>query len=166
MTLAFIEQDFGREVALRVAQFLVFFLKRPGNQAQFSVQMASQLSERDVIQEIQAYVMEHLNDDLSVQALAKRAAMSPRNFARVFAQDVGVTPGKFVEDARLECARERLEQSQLTVDEVSAACGYKNAETMRQAFIRQLGVGPKEYRRRFSTACGAAPERPIPVSST
>lgn len=154
MTLAFIEQDFGREVALRVAQFLVFFLKRPGSQAQFSVQMASQLAERDVIREIQKHIIDHVGEDLSVLALSRRAAMSPRNFARVFSEEVGVTPGKFVEDTRLECARERMEQSQLTVEEVAAACGYRNAETMRQAFIRQLGVGPREYRRRFSTARG------------
>lgn len=152
MTLAFIEQDFGRDVALRVAQFLVFFLKRPGNQAQFSVQMATQLAERDAIRDIQAYIVDHVGEDLGVVALAKRAAMSPRNFARVFSEEVGVTPGKFVEDTRLECARERLEQSQLAIEEIAATCGYRNAETMRQAFIRQLGVGPKEYRRRFSTA--------------
>jgi transcriptional regulator GlxA family with amidase domain len=154
LTLAFVEQDFGREVALRVAQYLVFFLKRPGNQAQFSVQMASQLAERDVIRDVQTYVYENLDADLSVLALAKRAAMSPRNFARVFAEQVGVTPGRFVEDARQEIARERLEQSKMTVDEIAAACGYHSAETMRQAFVRSLGVSPSEYRRRFASAVG------------
>lgn len=152
MTLAFVEEDFGREVALRVAQFLVFFLKRPGNQAQFSAQMACQLAERDVIREIQAYVYENLGEDLSVMALAKRAAMSPRNFARVFSEEVGVTPGRFVEDARMEIARERLEQSTLSIEEVSAVCGFRAPETMRQAFVRKLGISPNEYRRRFSTS--------------
>lgn len=158
MTLAFIEEDFGRELALSVAQFLVFFLKRPGNQAQFSAPMACQLAERNVIREIQTYIYENMQEDLSVVHLAKKAAMSPRNFARVFSQEVGVTPGRFVEDARLEIARERLEQSQLSVEEIAAACGFRNAETMRQAFKRKLGVGPSEYRRRFSSANQAAPE--------
>jgi transcriptional regulator GlxA family with amidase domain len=164
MTLAFVEQDFGREVALRVAQYLVFFLKRPGNQAQFSVQMASQLAERDAIRDVQAYVHEHIGEDLSVMALARRAAMSPRNFARVFSEQVGMTPGRFVEDARMEVARERLEQSRLTVEEIAGACGYKSAETMRQAFIRALGVSPSEYRRRFATAVSGSGHGQSPCS--
>lgn len=154
MTLAFIEEDFGREVALRVAQFLVFFLKRPGTQAQFSAQMACQLAERNVIRDVQTYIYEDVARDLSVVHLAKKAAMSPRNFARVFTQEVGVTPGRFVEDARLEIARERLEQSHLSIEEVAGTCGFRNAETLRQAFIRKLGVGPSEYRRRFSSVEG------------
>lgn len=152
MTLAFVEEDFGREVALRVAQFLVFFLKRPGNQAQFSAQMACQLAERNVIREVQTYIYENVLEDLGVVHLAKKAAMSPRNFARVFAEEVGVTPGRFVEDARLEIARERLEQSDLSIEEVADLCGFRNPETLRQAFVRKLGVGPSEYRRRFASS--------------
>jgi len=152
MTLALVEEDFGRETALRVAQALVLFLKRPGSQAQFSVQLAAQLPEEAGIAELQGWIHEHLDEDLRVEVLAARVGMSPRNFSRVFTREVGVAPGRYIEQCRLEVARQWLEDSVAPLSEIAERCGYGTPDGMRIAFERQLGVGPRAYRQRFSTA--------------
>jgi transcriptional regulator GlxA family with amidase domain len=149
LALALVEEDLGREAALTVARWLVMFLRRPGNQSQFSAQLDAQLADRDSLRELQAWLPDHLNADLSVETMARHAGMSPRHFARSFRHQVGVTPARYVERARLEAARRRLEESADPVERVAAACGFGTAETMRRAFLRTLGVGPAEYRRRF-----------------
>ena len=153
LALALVEQDVGRRIALDVAKREVFFLKRPGGQAQFSVQLSAQIAERESLRDLQMWIADHPHADLSVEALARRAAMSPRNFCRVFVREVGMTPGRFVERVRIEAARRLLEDSARSVPEVAVACGFGSAETMRVAFRRALGVSPKIYRSRFySTA--------------
>ena len=152
LALAIVEEEHGRDVALRIARHLVLFLRRPGNQSQFSAQLAAQTADRDALRDVQHHITEHLDDDLSVEALASRAAMSPRHFARCFRDETGTTPAKFVETARLEAARRRLEESADTIDTVAHTCGFGTAETMRRAFLRVLHVAPTEYRRRFATA--------------
>jgi transcriptional regulator GlxA family with amidase domain len=156
LALALVEEDLGREAALTVARWLVLFLRRPGNQAQFSNQLAAQLADRSPIRELQHWLNDHLDADLSVPALAARARMSPRHFARSFQQQVGVTPGQYVQRLRLEAARHRLEDSDAAVEQVAAGCGFGSAETMRRSFVDALGVAPAEYRRRFRTATPAA----------
>ncbi len=151
LALALVEEDHGRETALLVAQWLVLFLKRPGGQSQFSVHLHSQLPNHEPIRDSQAWLLEHLNEDLSVERLAHRAAMSPRNFSRVFAREAGTTPARFVERARIEAARRQLEQSSAGVEEVAARCGFANAETMRRAFLRIVRVSPSAYRSRFQS---------------
>jgi transcriptional regulator GlxA family with amidase domain len=151
MTLALIEEDFGRETALRVAQALVLFLKRPGSQSQFSVQLSSQLPEDTGIAELQSYVHEHLDKDLRVEALAERTGMSPRNFSRTFNREVGIAPGRYVEQCRLEMARQWLEDSEAPLSAIAGRCGYGTTDGMRLAFERKLGVSPSAYRQRFST---------------
>jgi transcriptional regulator GlxA family with amidase domain len=152
LALALVEEDHGRDVALEIARRFVLFLRRPGTQAQFSAQLAAQWAERDVLREIQSHVAEHPDDDLSVEALAARAGMSVRNFARSFRAEVGTTPARYVEGVRIEAARRRLEESDEGVESVAASCGFGTAETMRRSFIRALRVPPAEYRRRFSAA--------------
>src|SRR5882724_2300172 len=139
LVLALVEEDVGRRVALQVAQRMVFFLKRPGGQAQFSAQLSTQMAEREPLR------------DLSVDALARRAAMSPRNFFRVFVREIGMTPGRFVERVRVEAARRLLEETTRGIPDVAAACGFGSPETMRIAFRRALGVNPQSYRSRFHT---------------
>jgi transcriptional regulator GlxA family with amidase domain len=155
LALALVEEDLGREVALAVARRLVLFLKRPGGQSQFSAQLAGQLAERAPLRDLQAWVAEHPEADLSVEALAARAAMSPRHFARVFAHEVGRTPARFVEEARVEAARRRLEESDAGIEAIAAGCGFGTAETMRRAFLRVLRVGPAAYRARFRSGSAA-----------
>ena len=152
LALAFVEEDAGHDVAMAVARQLVVFLKRPGGQAQFSAAMQTQAADRDEVSEVQAWIVDHVADDLSVAQLAQRAAMSPRHFARVFAAATGTTPARYVERARLEAARRRLEESEAGVDAVARDCGFGSAETMRRTFLRSLHVAPTDYRRRFRSA--------------
>ena len=156
LVLALIEQDLGREAALTVARHLVVFLRRPGNQAQFSAQLAAQTARREPLREVQQWIVEHPEADLSVHALAERAALSPRQFTRAFADEVGTTPGRYVDRVRLEAARRRLEAARRRledtgegIEETARACGFGTPEAMRRAFVRALGLAPSEYRRRF-----------------
>jgi transcriptional regulator GlxA family with amidase domain len=149
LALALVEDDHDSELALTVARHLVLFLRRPGNQSQFSATLASQQPEREPLRELQRSVVEHVAADHTVEAMAERAHMSPRHFARAFRAETGVTPARWVERVRLEAARRLLEDSAETIAAVAGACGFGTAETMRRSFLRALGVGPAEYRRRF-----------------
>ncbi|MFB7240948.1 GlxA family transcriptional regulator [Streptomyces populi] len=152
LALALVEEDLGRDAALTIARHLVVFLRRPGNQAQFSAQLAAQTARREPLREVQRWISEHPGDDLSVEALAVRARLSPRHFARAFRTETGTTPGRYVERVRLEHARRLLEDTTDGVEEVARACGYGTPEAMRRAFVKLLGSAPAEYRRRFRPA--------------
>jgi transcriptional regulator GlxA family with amidase domain len=152
LALALVEEDFGRHVALDVARQLVLFLRRPGGQSQFSSQLAIQTADREPLRELQQWIADHLTADLSVSALAERAGMSPRHFARVFAAELNMTPARFVEVQRVEAARRRLEESSDGVDIVAATCGFSGAEVMRRAFLRTVRVSPTDYRSRFRSS--------------
>ncbi|MEU0117132.1 GlxA family transcriptional regulator [Streptomyces bobili] len=152
LALALVEDDLGREVALGVARHLVVFLRRPGNQAQFSAQLRAQTARREPLREVQRWVTEHPDGDLSVESLAARALLSPRHFARAFRAETGLTPGRYVDGIRLEHARRLLEDTGDGVEEVSRASGYGTPEAMRRAFVKALATSPAEYRRRFRPA--------------
>jgi transcriptional regulator GlxA family with amidase domain len=152
LALALVEEDLGREAALDIARHLVVFLRRPGHQAQFSAQLAGQLANRGPLRDVQQWIADHPAADLSVPTLARQASLSPRQFARAFAAEVGMPPGRYVDRVRLETARRRLEDTADGVEETARYCGYGTAEAMRRAFIRTLGVSPGEYRRRFHPA--------------
>jgi len=149
LALALVEEDLGREIALETARWLVLFLKRPGGQAQFSAQLAAQMAEREPLRELQQWIPDHLDQDLSVPALARRACMSERNFARAFRSETGVTPAAYVEAARVERARIALETGAIPVEAIALTAGFGTVETMRRAFRRRVGVSPVEYRSRF-----------------
>ncbi|MCC9705851.1 GlxA family transcriptional regulator [Streptomyces sp. MNU76] len=152
LALALVEEDIGREAALTIARHLVVFLRRPGNQAQFSAQLAAQTAQREPLREVQQWITEHPGDDLSVEHLAARARLSPRHFARAFRTETGTTPGRYVDRVRLEHARRLLEDTSDGVEEISRTCGYGTAEAMRRAFVKALATSPAEYRRRFRPA--------------
>ena len=149
LALALVEEDRGRDVALAVARGLVMFLRRPGGQQQFSAQLSAQVAHREPLREVQRLIAEHPEADLSVPALAAAAHLSPRQFTRAFAAEVGVPPGRYVDQARLETARRLLEDTTDGVAEVSRRSGYGTPEAMRRAFLQAFGVAPSEYRRRF-----------------
>ena len=159
LALALVEQDHGPEVAVAVARRLVLFLRRPGGQAQFSAGLAAQAAVRAPLRELQGWMADHLDEDLSVAALAARAHMSPRTFARAFAREVGLTPAAYVEALRVERARGALETTDLPVDAVARACGFGTVETLRRAFGRRVGVAPAAYRDRFRTEGGRRADR-------
>jgi transcriptional regulator GlxA family with amidase domain len=149
LALALVEEDLGRKAALDTARWLVLFLKRPGGQAQFSAQLAAQVAEREPLREVQEWLPDHLGEDLSVPALARRACMSERNFARAFRDETGMTPAAYVETARIESARIALETGDLPVETIARQAGFGTVETMRRAFRRRIGVSPAGYRGRF-----------------
>ncbi|MET9378693.1 GlxA family transcriptional regulator [Streptomyces sp. NPDC003035] len=157
LALALVEEDLGRDAALTVARHLVVFLRRPGNQAQFSAQLAAQTARRAPLRDLQHWISEHPEEDLSVEALAARARLSPRHFARAFRTETGTTPGRYVDRVRLEHARRLLEETADGVEEVARAAGYGTPEAMRRAFVRAMDTAPADYRRRFH-----APARPAP----
>jgi transcriptional regulator GlxA family with amidase domain len=154
LALALVEEDLDRDAALLIARHLVLFLRRPGNQSQFSATLASQQPRREPLREAQRLVLEDVAGDHRVEAMAARAHMSPRNFARAFAVETGLTPARYVERVRLEAARRCLEDTGEPIAAIAASCGFGTAETMRRAFLRALGVGPTEYRRRFNVRPG------------
>jgi transcriptional regulator GlxA family with amidase domain len=149
LALALVEEDFGRDAALWIARHLVLFARRPGGQSQFSVLLDLQAAEREPLRDLQAWVTEHLDQDLSVERLAQRIHMSARNFARVFHRQVGWTPARFVERLRVEAARSRLEESGAGLAQVARECGFGSPDSLRRSFLRVLRVAPADYRRRF-----------------
>lgn len=151
LALALIEQDAGRKGALAVARMLVVYLKRSGGQSQYSALLQAQSeTDADRLDELDRWIAEHLRDDLSVEILAARAHMSPRNFARVYAAKRGRTPAKAVEALRVDAARRRLEESDDHIHAIAEECGFGSYEQMRCAFLRNVNVAPREYRRRFT----------------
>lgn len=150
LALALIEEDWGKEIALQVARLLVVFLKRPGGQSQFSTFVLNAASRQD-FQELQAWMVAHPDADLSIEGLAARMAMSPRNFSRTFEREVGMPPGRFVDLIRLEAARCRLEETRLPVGVIASQCGFGTTEHMRRTFQRHLKVSPQDYRERFQS---------------
>jgi len=152
LALAMVEEDQGRDVALAIARALVMFLRRPGGQAQFSAQLAVQMAEHEPLRELQARIIEHPDEDHSIPALARRLAMSPRNFARTFTREVGTSPARFVTAVRVETARRLLEETSEGLDAIVTMSGFGTPESMRRAFLHALGVPPHQYRQRFNSA--------------
>ena len=165
LALAWVEGDFGSAAALKVARELVLFLRRPGGQDQCSVSLAAQASHTKSIHELQVWMMEHLDQPLSVDRLADRVAMSPRNFARVFAQELGTTPSRYLFRLRVEAARRLLEQTDKSLTQVAPAAGFGSVDVMRRAFLRALGTTPRRYRRHFQAAQIGSRARPAALHS-
>jgi len=152
LALALVEEDYGGEVARQVARSLVIYMRRPGGQSQFSVALRRQTAEESPIKRVQDWISEHLGEPLSVERLSEVAGMSPRNFSRVFARDAGTSPGRFVEELRLEEARRMLESGSETVERVAALSGFGSTDSLQRHFAETYGTTPTEYRSRFQTA--------------
>ena len=150
LALALIEEDLGAEVALGVARAMVMYLRRPGDQSQYSAPLRLQAAETPSVRELVAWAAEHPASDLSVPALARRVGKSQRQLTRVFRRELGVAPAEAVEQLRLEAARRALQQSGASLEEVASRCGFGSAEVLRRAFLRALHVTPSAYRARFS----------------
>ncbi|MFC5695998.1 GlxA family transcriptional regulator [Pseudomonas sp. GCM10022186] len=151
LALALVEADCGRDVAMQVARELVVFLKRPGGQAQFSELLQAQAKDAAAFDDLHQWLADNLdNPALSVEALAERCHMSPRNFSRLYKQKTGRSPAKAVEIFRLEAARRLLEESIRNIDQIARQCGFGDEERMRATFQRHLAISPREYRKRFS----------------
>jgi len=149
LALSFVEEDLGRTIGIKVASQLVMYFKRPGGQLRFSRNDQAVSHGRSVLQAVQRWVAANPAADLSVPRLAERAGLSARHFARIFQHEVGVAPAAWVEEARVACARRLLEKGDQPPKQVAALCGFSNADMLRRAFARHVGVTPAEYRRNF-----------------
>ena len=149
LALALVDKDLGAEVAQTVARWLVMFLHRPGGQTQFATPVWVPRARRSTVRAVQTMVESEPSGDHRVPVLAEAASMSVRHFTRVFTDEVGETPGRFVERVRTEVARRELETTDDTLDLIASRCGFGTAETLRRTFKRQLDVAPDSYRRRF-----------------
>lgn len=149
LSLSFVEEDFGRKPALTVARRLVLYLKRPGGQTQFSTQLRAQMAANGQLAPLLSWLEENPGGKITVEEMAERAAMSPRNFVRVFLRETGVTPAKYMELVRLERAIRLLEETRHSIEVVAGESGFASAEQMRRTFSRHLGINPAAYRARF-----------------
>jgi transcriptional regulator GlxA family with amidase domain len=149
MALAMVEQDWGKATALAVARELVMFVKRPGGQSQFSTFLEAQLRD-DRFGDLELWMLEHLEADLSVKRLARRCSMSERHFARLFTARIGRPPASHVARLRIEAARRRIEEGASRLKDVARECGFGDEQRLRRAFRRTVGVTPQEYRQRFA----------------
>jgi len=142
LALAMVEDDYGPALALEVARELVVFFKRPGDQHQYSAQLRTQARSGDRFADLAAWMPDHLADDLSIEALAARVHLSPRQFGRRFRAQFGEAPSAHVVRLRMETAARLLAGSRQTVDSVAAAVGYRGEDVFRRAFFRYHGVTP------------------------
>lgn len=149
LALALVEEDLGHEAALQVARFSVMYMMRPGGQSQFSAHLVAQRAQDPAINSSLEYILANPGDPLTVTALAARAGLSERTYARRFKDETGMTPAAYVETARIQDARVALETTPKGVEEIAIDAGFQNAERMRRAFQRHLGVSATEYRERF-----------------
>jgi transcriptional regulator GlxA family with amidase domain len=150
LALSLVEDDHGTEVAQTVARWLVLYLRRPGGQTQFAAPVWMPRAKRTSIRDVQEAIETEPGGAHSIGELARRAAMSPRHFTRVFTDEVGEAPGHYVERIRTDAARRQLEETDDTVVAIAARCGFGTAETMRRNFIRRVGISPDQYRKAFA----------------
>ncbi|GGL57407.1 AraC family transcriptional regulator [Planomonospora parontospora subsp. antibiotica] len=154
LSLALVEEDHGADLARQIGKLFLVYLRRPGGQAQFATSARPTDVGDQALRQVMEAVARDPAADHCAEAMAARAMMSPRHFSRRFTKDVGITPGRYVEQIRVRAAQVLLETGDDTATEVIARrCGFGSAETMRRAFQRVLGIAPATYRERFSSAC-------------
>jgi transcriptional regulator GlxA family with amidase domain len=149
LALALVEEDLGRDIALRVSEQLVMYFKRPGGQLQFSRKDGKLPAVRSVLQEIQRWIAANPGLEHGVASLAKRAGMSSRHFSRIFNTEIGMTPAAWVEATRIEAAKDLLQNGYDTPKSVAFKCGFANADTLRRTFKKHVGLTPSEFRRHY-----------------
>jgi transcriptional regulator GlxA family with amidase domain len=144
-----VEEDLGRTISLEIARLLVVFLKRPGGQSQFSSHLRAQSVTHSRLIPVLEWLSGYLGKPITVADMAETAAMSVRNFSRLFTKEVGLSPAKFLEKSRLEAAVVAMEQKNLSIKIIANNCGFSNLNHFRRAFLRQYGVSPQDFRDRF-----------------
>ncbi|GAA5087390.1 helix-turn-helix domain-containing protein [Chryseobacterium ginsengisoli] len=151
LSIALVEHDFGKDIAIKVARKLVFYLNRPGLQSQFG-SLVQEYETGHIAQKAQLWLTEHLHERLDVNQVADYMNMSPRNFTRVFTKQTGVSPAKFIEKLRVEKARKFLENTEIPIERIAEQCGLGGLVSMRRIFLRHLMTTPSDYRRTFQSA--------------
>jgi transcriptional regulator GlxA family with amidase domain len=151
LALALVEEDHGKEIAMQVARRLVFYLNRPGFQVQFG-NLLPAYTHHNIAEKLRSWMIEHLHEPLDIMRLADHINMSPRNFTRVFHKQTGISPAKYVEKLRVEVARQYLEDTSISLEQIAQKCGLGGLVSMRRIFLRHLMVTPSDYRRAFRTS--------------
>jgi transcriptional regulator GlxA family with amidase domain len=146
LALALVEDDLGHAVSMEIARTLALPMLRGGEQPQVSQTLLAQSAASHRLRELVGWIGVHLQDDLSVDALAEQVQMSPRHFARAFAAETGCTPARFVEQLRVAAAAQLLRQTRWTQDRIASHSGFRSVDALQRAFARQHGLTLHAYR--------------------
>jgi len=152
LALGLVEEDLGKTIALEVARQMVLYLKRPGSQSQYSSVLTHQNTDYKPIMDVCNWIGEHLQEVITVERLSEKTSMSPRNFARVFVRETGITPARYVDKLRVETACRYLVDTNLSLKEIAMHCGLGSPDNMRKVFLKSIRISPLEYRKNFGTA--------------
>lgn len=152
LCLALVTEDWGHEMALRIAKRLIVYIRRDGGQSQYSPYLAVGPKEETIVAKVLRHVTDHIDEQLSIDQLADAVGVSRRTFSRVFAKHASMTPSAFVDQVRLEFCRKLLEETDLPLKTVAFRCGFHSASHMRTIFAKRLDTSPREYRARFKGA--------------
>lgn len=147
LTLMLVEEDLGRSLAMGIAKHMLVYQRRPGTDSQVSNLLQQQFSGKKQITSLQSWIKANLHENLKITLLADKAAMSPRNFARVFQSQTGISPGRYIENLRIESSKRYLEDTDLSIEQIASYCGFGNADTLRKLYLRTFGITPYHYRR-------------------
>lgn len=159
LSLALIEEDFGKAITLDVAKYLIVHVRRAGGQSQFSPLLESQAAPGSLTGALQQYMLDNLHVEHTAASLASRVHMSERNLARTFVKECGVTPIAFLNNARIDAARRYLEATDVSLREIAKRCGLDSVDALRRVFARRLQINPAEYRERFRSDAEARTEQ-------
>ena len=160
-SLALVQEDFGKDIAMAVAHRKVMFMRRSGGEKQVSAHLAAQMIGHEGLAALAAWILDNTAKDITTEMLAEQGAMSSRTIARLFAKELGMTPARFIERARVEAARRFLEESDLRIDAIARRTGLGSEERLRRAFRRCLGMSPREYHERYHEAAGVTENWPL-----
>lgn len=151
LCLSLVAEDWGNELAVRVAKRLVVYIRRDGGQSQFSPYLTANLEEDTIVGKVLTYVTEHISETLSIEQIADAVGVGRRTFSRVFAKHAQVTPSVFIEQVRMDFARKLLEETNVPMKTIAYRCGFHSATHMRMIFSRRLGITPMQYQQRFQS---------------
>jgi transcriptional regulator GlxA family with amidase domain len=160
-SLALVQEDFGKEIAMSVAHRKVMFLRRTGGESQVSTHLAAQMIGHEGLARLATWILANTARDITAEMLAEQSAMSPRTLSRLFARELAMTPAGFIERARIEVARRLLEESDMRIDAIARKSGFGSEERLRRTFQRALGMTPREYHERFREAAAPAENWPL-----
>ena len=165
LCLALVAEDWGHEMALRIAKRLIVYIRRDGGQSQYSPYLAVGPKEDTMVSKVLRYVTDHISETLSIEQIADAVGVSRRTFSRVFAKEATVTPSVFVEQVRVDYARKLLEETDLPLKTVAFRSGFHSATHMRMIFMRRLESTPRQYRERFRADDEAAGDPGLGLSA-
>ena len=162
-SLALVQEDFGKDIAMSVAHRKVMFLRRTGGESQVSTHLAAQMIGHEGLARLADWILANTSRDITAEMLAEQSAMSARTLSRLFAKELGMTPAGFIERARLEVARRLLEESDMRIDMIARKSGFGSEERLRRTFVRVLDMTPREYHERFRGGAALTENWPLLV---